>query len=115
MGQQRPIRQWHQVTVVVTGQEVNRWVEPFQEGRTRGLWNLLLELVETTGGHSPGVDARGDPVAFEWILPGVLRDGPPWGPTPTGAEGLMLCSNRAGGAGLALITSKEADGGRDRN
>ena len=86
MGQQRPIRQWHQVTVVVTGQEVNQWVEPFQEGRTRALWSLLRELVETRGGHSPGVDARGDPVAIEWILRGALRDGPPWVPTPTGTR-----------------------------
>ena len=52
--------------------------------------------MESTGGHSPWVDARGDPVAIEWIVPGALRDGPPWVPTPTGVEGLLFCSNRAG-------------------
>jgi len=71
--------------------------------------------MECTGGHRSWVDARGDPVAIEWSVPGALRDGPPWVPTPTGVEGLLFCSNRAGGAGPEPITSEEADGGRDRN
>jgi hypothetical protein len=83
---QQLVRGWHQLTVVLSVQEVGEWVARSAAARTRALWSLLRELVETTGKHSPWVDARGDPVAFDWILPGALRDGPPWVPTPTGTR-----------------------------
>ena len=71
------------MTAEVTPAEVTRWAHRFRAQRAPALWDLLLERMERTGEPSPWVDARGDPVAFEWILPGVLRDRPPWVRTPT--------------------------------
>jgi hypothetical protein len=103
----------HRLTVELTLAEVTRWAHRCRAQRSPALWSLLLERMERTGGPSPWVYARGDPVAPEWIVPGALRDGPHWVPTPTGVEGLMFCSNRAGVAGPEPITSEEADGGTE--
>jgi len=72
----------HQTTVVLVGMQVDQWEGLFRKGRQSALWGLALELMASTGEHRPWVDARGDPVAIEWILRGALRDGPPWVPTP---------------------------------